>query len=525
MLKQDLGVFDSIIGEVAELVPQPNDYLLLEFRKQEVDKSRQFLDDVFREAVATKPYDTIITHRGYKTMSPEERVDFIVSNPLTKGQYNVQRSEWGLFKYIFEFEKKEYSVYLYLPYMVDNAIIINDTHHYIQLAIIENVIHRVRDGVTIKVLRSPLHFWRNEMLTFKSVNDNIYHEAIIATKAFHKSGHKVRRKDMKSTVLLYLLCNYGFDKTMEKFGITESMLRLSEEPIHNSAEYECFMCKNKCYLIVDKAKFMDDVVLRRVTASLIYMLKFFAVGPDSYNIEMLKDPKALYWLVILGKYCYGMNKGPSIAIANASLHLESVSTYLDIMTKASLNRMGIKCNDIFDMFYQVFINLDNWLVNHKPNNLYDKKIGVLESLLSEMVKITFKKFYEQSRKQKVITEKSVENMLKMPQKTAIKINTCSMVRSNPPIYNSNWLLSIGAKKVRERANQNKSNRGTNLLKSPEHKLDTSMCVVESTMAIPSSSPGVSGTINMFCQITENGDILKPEWSHYLDDLESRIPQS
>lgn len=524
MLKQDLGVFDSIIGDVATMIPQLNDYLLLEFRKQEVEKSRQFLDNVFREAIATKPYDEIIEYRGSKALSPEERVEFIVNNPLTRGQFNIQRSEWGLFRYIFAFEGKEYNVYLYLPYMVDNAIIINDTHHYIQLAIIENVIHRVRDGVTIKVLRSPLHFWRNEMLTFKSVNDSIYHEAIIATKAFHKADHKVRKKDMKSTVLLYLLCQYGFDKTMKMFGVDETVIKFEEEPIHNSAEWECFQCKSKCYLWVNRTRFTEDIIIRRVVASLIYMLKFFATGSDSYNIQMLKDPDALYWLVILGKYCYGMNKEPSIAISNARLHLESVSTYLDIMTRESLNRMGIPCKDIFDMFYQVICNLDNWLVNHQPNNLYEKKIGVLESLLSEMVKITFKKFYEQSRKQKVITEKSVENMLKMPQKTAIKINTCSMVRSNPPVYNSNWGLSIGFKKVRERANQKRSNSGTNLLKSPEHKLHTSMCAVESPMSIPSSSPGVAGTINPFCQITENGDIIKSTWSKYLDELESRIPQ-
>lgn len=523
-MKQNLGPFDEIIGSVGDDLPKFNDFLLLEFRKREVNKSRQFIDKVFREAVATKPYDNVIRYKGYRVLAPEERIAFTIDNPLTRGRYNIQRSEWELLQYIFEFESKEYYVYLYLPYMVDNAIIINDTHHYIQLAIIERVIHRVREGVTIKVLRSPLHFWRNEMITFKSIDGEIHHESVIATKAFHKSGHRIRKKDMKSTVLLYLLCQYGYDNTITRFGYTEDDIRLSETPVQNEARWKCFACKPKCFIIVDREKFNEDIILRRVVASLLYMLKFFVTGADSFNIADLRDPAANYWFVILGKYCYGMNKAPSIAISNAKLHLSSVSTYLDIMTKTSLSRMGIECNDIFDMFFQVFCNLDNWLVNHQPNNLYEKKIGVLESLLSEVVKITFKKFYEQSRKQKVITEKSVEAMLRMPQKTAAKIHTCSMVRSNPPIYNSNWGLSIGFKKVRERANQNKSSRGTNLLKSAEHKLHPSMCVVESIMAIPSSSPGVAGTINPFCEIDEDGNILTVPWAQDVEELASAIPQ-
>jgi hypothetical protein len=312
---------------------------------------------------------------------------------------------------------------------------------------------------------------------------------------------------------------------MKMFGIGDTELYFSEEPVMNAASKECFYCKQKCYLIVDRQKFLNDVHVRRVVASLLYMLKFFSTGSDSYNIDMLLDPSNDYWRVILGKYCYGMHTNYAVAISNANLHLASVSTYLDIMTKRSLDRLGIPCENIYEMFYQVFINLDSWLVNHQPNNLYDKKIGVLESLLSEVVKSTFHNFYDQSRRQKVLTEKSVEKLLKMSQKTVSRIYTCSMVRSNPSIYNDNWLLSIGGKKVRERANQNKSTRGTNLLKSAEHKLHPSMCVVESIMTIPSSSPGVAGTINPFCEIDrEDGAILPVPWAKYVEELSPFIPQ-
>jgi hypothetical protein len=44
------------------------------------------------------------------------------------------------------------------------------------------------------------------------------------------------------------------------------------------------------------------------------------------------------------------------------------------------------------------------------------------------------------------------------------------------------------------------------------------------MAIPSSSPGVAGTINPFCEIDEDGNILTVPWAEPVEELASAIPQ-
>lgn len=520
-----LGFWDEIIGDVANNIPQFNDFMLKTFRKREVGKSKQFMDIVYKEAVAVKPYDNCIKYLGYRVLSPEERIAFNIDNPLINGQYDVQRTELELVEFKFEFEGQEYLVHLYLPYMLNDCITISNTQYHIQLSIIERSIYRVRDGVTIKVLRSPLHFWRNETLSFKSVNgDAVYHEAVLTVRAFHKKGAKPKKRDLKSTLLLYLLCRYGFHGVMKLFELDGKDLYFSEEPVMNSQEYECFYCKSKCYLVVSREKF-KNIKVRRIVASFLYMLSFFTRGEESFNIEMLLDPQCRYWKVILGKCCYGMSVKAAMAINHAEPHLASVSTLLDHMTKQALGRMGIQCNDVYDMFYQVFIKLDDWLVNHQNNDLYDKKIGVLETLLSDIVKSTFRRFYDQSRQQKIITAKSVRKLLKLHNKSINKIYANSIVRSNPSVYNDNWLLSIGGKKVRERANQYKNQRGTNLLKSKEHLLHPSMVVVESITAIPSSSPGVGGTINPFCEIDhEDGSILHVPWAAEVEELAPYIPQ-
>lgn len=525
MQEDTLGFWDDVIGDVAANIPHFNDFMLKTFRKREVSKSKQFMDIVYKEACAVKPYDNCIKYVGYRVLSPEERILFKIDNPHIRGNYDIQKTELELVEFKFIFEGEEHLVHLYLPYIFNDAITIGDTEYHIQLAIIERTIYRIHEGVIIKVLRSPLHFWRKEMLSFKSINeDNIYHESVITVKAFHKKGSRTKKKDIKSTLLLYLLCRYSLAGVLDLFGLKSNDLYFSEEPVKNSATYECFYCKEKCYLVVRRTEFAK-IHVRRIVSSLLYMLSFFRTGLETYDIAMLNDPDCKFWKVILGKCCYGMNVKAAMAINHAEPHLASVSTLLDYMTKHALNRMGIPCTDIYSMFYQVFMNLDDWLVNHQPNNLYDKKIGVLESLLSDIVKNTFRKFYEQSRQQKIITTKSVRKLLKLHNKSISHIYQNNIVRSNPSSYNDNWLLSIGGKKVRERANQFKSTSGTNLLRSKEHLLHPSMVVVESITTIPSSNPGVGGSINPFCEIDhEDGSILQVPWASEIEELAPFIPQ-
>lgn len=523
-MKQNLGIWNEVIGDVANQIPQFNDFLLKTFRKREVGKSKQFMDVVYKEAVAIKPYDNCIKYLGYRVLTPEERIEFKMNNPIIKGQYDIYNTELELVEFKFEFDNESYYVHLYLPYLYHNCITISNIQYHLQLAIIEKTIYKVKEGVVIKVLRAPLHFWRNEIISFKSaITGEIYHENVPTVKAFHRKGNKSKKRDMKSTILLYLLCNFGLYGTLNRFNIAKEDLYFSDTLV-NHKDYECFSCKHNVFLVVKKS-ILKNFVVKRIIASLLYMLKFFQKTHDSYNIEMLEDPECRWWKVILGKYCYGMNVKPAMAINHAEPHLASVSTLLDEITKRALKLIDIHVENIYDMFQQVFINLDNWLVNHRSNDLYDKKIGVLESLLSDIVKSTFTRFYDQSKQQKIITSKSIRRLLKMHNKAITRIYANSMIRGNPSIYNDNWLLTIGGKKVRERANQYKSKRSSNLLNDREHKFDPSMIVVESVTTIPSSSPGVGGSINPFCLInTEDGSIMRAPWSKDVDGLTTHIPQ-
>jgi hypothetical protein len=156
------------------------------------------------------------------------------------------------------------------------------------------------------------------------------------------------------------------------------------------------------------------------------------------------------------------------------------------------------------------------LVYHSPSDLFEKKLSVIELLMANLVKATFTKFYDACNKKKVLQDKGVKSLLKMKAKAIEDIYKCSgLIRSNPAIYNSNWLLTIGCKKVRQPANRNSSTKNTDILKSKEHLFNYSMVAIESILTIPTSSPGVGGSINPYIEINSDGGFIEND---YVNDI-------
>ena len=156
--------WNEAIGSVKEQLPRFNDYLLEDYRREQVDRFDEFIHTVFQEAIQL--FNGDLKYHGYRVLSPEKRIAYNIENGLIKGRVNIQKSELKLLEFMFEYEDQMVPVYLYLPYLHNNALIINDTKFYIRLAIIDRMIFRVTNGVIVKVMRSPLQFWRTEQFTY-----------------------------------------------------------------------------------------------------------------------------------------------------------------------------------------------------------------------------------------------------------------------------------------------------------------------------------------------------------------------
>lgn len=500
--------WDTAIGELKEKhLYRFNDYLIKGYRQDQVNRFNEFIHVVFQEAIQL--FNGDLKYHGYRVLSPERRIAYNVENGLIRGRVNIQQSELELLEFMFEYENQMIPVYLYLPYLYNGALLINDTRYYIQLAIIERMIFRVTDGVIIKVMRSPLQFWRTEQFSYTSTKGITYYDAIITVKA-HYRKERVSNKHVKTPLILYLLARFDFDQVVSKIlGLPVGSVSFVSEEDPEDTQFSYFRCKDGVYLKVEVESVLKDISFRRFVASLLYILKM----TKRFTIADVYDKT--FYKMLLGKNLYGVATKEALAAGHAEGHLESLKSYLDQHTKRELSLMRIYCDDVFDLFVTVFFNIDSWLINYSPNDLFEKRIGGADLILMDMVRSIFTRFYDTLKKNKVITIKNIRSMLKMDPMRITGIWKVPSLQPNSSLYNDNVLISTAIKKIRQTSTQeNASKKNTNLITANEHQFHPSFVAIESPLAISSSSPGTSGDINPFAEIDKMGYFQKKKMPWY-----------
>lgn len=512
-------MLEDCVEAVSRELPDFNDYLLKDYRREQVEKFPEFLHGVFQEAV--KLFHGALIYRGYRVLPPEKHVAYSTGNGMTRGRINIQQSHLSLLEFMFEYDGQLIPVHLYMPYLHNGFIVINDTKYYLQLAIIERMIYRVTDGVIIKVMRSPLQFWRTEQYTYKSVAGQTFCDAVITAKIHYKKKRS-GRDSMKTPLILYLLARFDFDHVYQKIlGLSPGSVAFTPV-VGEEKNVTYFKCKNGLYLRVVN-EVLEDISSRRFVASLLYILGMTA----RCGISEVYD-KTLY-KTILGKNLYGSGTKEALAAGHAESHLSSLESYLDPFTKNELGLMRIYCDDIFDLLVAVFFNIDSWLVNYSPNDLFEKRIGGADAILMSIVKFIFTRFYETLKKQKCLTVKSIKSMLKCDPMKIKDIYLSPCLRSASSCYGDNYAISCAVKRMRQTSQEQPRQKKSmvNISTDRSHQFHPSFAAIESITAISTSSPGISGEINPFAVIDKNGCFVKSEmpWYEEIRPLNRYISQS
>ena len=127
-----MSVMANIFKNVKDNLTPYNDHLLLEYRKQQVNDAIDIIGVVYNEAC--KLFDNI-EFVGYHILTPEERCKFeLQESPNTSEHFNIDKSEWNLVQYNFEFirdsgKRDKFLTYMYIPYLINNMVIINNTNY------------------------------------------------------------------------------------------------------------------------------------------------------------------------------------------------------------------------------------------------------------------------------------------------------------------------------------------------------------------------------------------------------------
>jgi len=510
-----------VIEELNKQIPRYNDYLLRGFMVEQISHAAEFVETMFGEAV--KLFNGAITYKTYRVVPPEQRAEWELNK---NGGCRIAVSELLLVEYIFVYDGKEYATPLYIPYLINDVIVIDDTNYVLQRSIKEQVASRTSNGITIKVLRQPIQFYRTASYRLESLSDDwkIVNESV-PTAAIHRNPVKRARggKAIDASVVHYLLCKFGFVATLARFGLTSEDCCFTTTIGGDVASYRYFAARKALkkkpvdlFCKVRKDKLENPLVVRLI-ANILYTV----TGTTTrFQVEQLYEPTGTIFRSMMGKILFGVNGSEITGIKRVDDHIASLDSYLDPITRDRLHDYKVFVTDIYDLLQYVFVEINEIIRNTSHTNLYHARIDYLEELLVEtIVKSIYWRWYDAVTDPSKLTDSEVKSILNFPRELITKLHSSRVVPKNPPAYGDNALVGWLIQKIRQ-SGLSASGRP---IRSPDHRFHTSMAIVESLVALSKSNPGAGGSINPYLPITKNGGVIRPDYADEIDSLGEYLP--
>ena len=512
------NLWNDLVGDVADDMPKFNDDLLLRFRERKISEIPEYLNTVSVESM--KMVNNMIQYHGYKEATPEERMEYILTNPIINKCVDIQRSDFMQLRFSYTYEGRQYYMVQNVPFMRYGCIVLNDTEYYPLFPIVERGgLHRTSNSIIIKVMRAPLTHRRQDTYVITTTDGSTYLERILTIK-IHQGSRRGKKTD-RTPMIIYHLVKLGLVNTLKLYKFKPDEFELvTSLPEQTEKGYSYIEIRPDLFIKTKTSLLESDMYKRRFIVSLMRIFEDY----KRFTLVDLMDPSATYFKVALGKYTYPSNNKPELLLTNAKAHLNTTDTLLDPVAQYQLSQMGIHAKDIYELILLVYYNMDKWIIGYEPTNLLDKKIGSLDQIMADIVRDINTKLFSIVNSPNGITQDQVIKFMRQASKHNGWFAGCSVFRANPTLYNDNLLLSIGAKRFRSLENT-ETRVGTK--KSKSKKMPTnlltahpSQMVVESILDIPPSAPITTGSINPFLQITSDGCIIEPPWyneiSHVFD---------
>lgn len=530
----------EVIDSIDSQLPQFNDELLLEYNKKQINKCIDYVDSVFRHAVEyindalldaretmgmhaiSGAYVDLVTveYGGYRILTPVEQVKYEINKGLSKDRVSVDRDEKVLVEYSFRINGELYTTPVYLPYWVNNGLIMNGKVYAVKHVLCDKIVRTAAsEGVILRVMRSPLHFWRNEEITLKDVNGREVRVNYITVKAHYANNTSKAFK--RTPLLLYMLAEYGLNGAMAQLDYG-GRITVSQTADSEDETYTYFQIMPDIYVKCETESFAD-ISFRRTVASLVHILNIAA--NDIQSFDHLYDTDL--YIATMGKIIYGDQYTYIQACGHGKSHMSSLKTYVDSKTREEFKRdYNVDIKDIFDLFRFAFFNIDNWLTDYSPNDLFEKKLGSIDKLLRNCITTTlFNRIYRTVRG-KELKAKDIADALRIP---AMKVNGIyqdESIATGNEAYNDDMFFNQLCHKLRQskKANGMPTGNDTNTINHKEHQFSPTFVAIESILSISTSNPGVAGDINPFAQIDENGffDMTKMPWYDQIKGLSSLL---
>ena len=499
-------MWNHIINQVSETVPKVNGYLLYEYRAQKINLILQSVDEIFQET--ENVFRGEVKYNGYHICTPEERLEHL--KQFKRGNVQIMQTTDILVRFEFEFEGVLRHSHVGIPFLYNNRVYCTGNEVYPIFAIIEKgCVNIVKNKITVSLMKNVLLFWRNPKHEY-TVNTNAGKQ--ISAIILHCKIHNDSRKTVPS--LLYILAKYGFTHTMKMFGFDQSICVVPTREMIADKGWDYIEMPNG-YAIKYDTNILKGVHGPRLLVTLEHIFK----QPVRHTINDLDNVN--YYGLVFGLLAFGKSTNLAQQLSKVQEHIGACDIMLDRPAKQQLRSIGVNVDNIYDLIVDISKKTDTWIKNYNTVDLSKKKVASLELLLAQYTRSIFHKVLRMtSRSQKGIRSNAVGGFTSIASKSVGEyIYGNKMFINSSDRSNNNFLFTVGLKKIRSENNLEISTNKKGKTQPPKELLVAhgSQLFVESINMLPSSNPVISGNINPYLKIDENGNIIKTELDHLTDD--------
>ena len=362
------------------------------FTKQVVDGNAKdqlefmpaYLDSIFRSSLKSLSPKVNLKYLGWRKCTPEEEFQKMVLTDNTKSQYDIASSDIYLVEYTFEFEGRQFSRYIYLPYANDaNLIHISGTKYHIVPVLSDTVISPSHKELFVRLLKNKLIFkshLRNFVKDGRKEPAHVVYTNIIE----NNKGTKEPADKMLTSLAVYILGKYGFKESIRKYANRDDVI-VTDQDVTNLRDtyhvYESTKSKPKqlrglgylghnLKILVPKDN-PPNLFLENFIYGIIYTMDIL---PDDaidcvnvINSGKLND-EILFWRLTLGKISYKATTSIMTMRDNIQEHYDTLEGYMDNLIQDKLAEKGVEIDNFFSLLALILGNFNTWLINSKEFN-------------------------------------------------------------------------------------------------------------------------------------------------------------
>lgn len=483
----------------------------------------EYIDNVFRSVA--KEYPPQLEYVNFQRCNPQEEYNLATrktGNARNGGSFfDFARSDIYLCKFFFRFNGKDMAPrYMYLPFVGTAGTIFQSGTRYVMSPVLADRIFSIGvNDIFIRLLGAKFTVERQ----FFSIRVNDIKETVqVAWSMVHNKAKKTNTGP-KTTLVHYLLAKYGFTETFKMFCNCVPVVGGPEINANTYPADKWVICASlqrppkklgKVLYVPTEIRVavrIEDFTpfVKSMVAGFFYVTDYF---PDRIRKEYIDNTR--WWCIMLGHILFTNSIGDADLYRDISEHLESLDEYVDIFSKATLQELGLHCNDIYQLFAVIIQNMNIWLVTSmdKICSMWDKELSILYFVALEITTaINTSKYKLKAAAKKHFTEKEAEKIMNgiLTKKlifTSLKNAHCLSVVSYTGDNKFFKITSILASQTS--TNRQTGRRNRSRLSDPAKRLHVSIPEVGQYSNLPKSEPTGRERVSPHLHTDERGLVLR-----------------